>query len=347
MRYALPVAFALAVAVGAQSPATTVDAVERDAVIEGLTARLEAAYVLPDIGKRAAQALRLARTAGEYDGKAPQPFVDAVNRTLANASHDRHLAIFYQPVPATREAAGPPTARERMNFGFGRLERLGGNVGYLEILSFADLGQPSAETASALLSTLANFDAIILDLRRNGGGNTPMMAFVATYFFDPTPVHLTDIYWRDTNETSQFWTAAFVPGRRSAHQPLYILTSASTFSSAEDMCYSLQHLKRAVVIGETTGGGAHSGRGPQRLTQSFTAFVPVGRSLSPLTKTNWEGIGVTPDIKSPADASLRVAHLQALRALVDKETDTKWRKALQQLIDDLSKSGTETSATVA
>jgi C-terminal processing protease CtpA/Prc len=171
-----------------------------------------------------------------------------------------------------------------------------------------------------------------------------MMAFVATYFFDPTPVHLTDIYWRDTNETSQFWTSAFVLGRRSAPQPLYILTSASTFSGAEDFRYSLQHLKRAVVVGETTGGGAHSGRGLQRLTQSFTAFIPVGRSLSPITKTNWEGTGVTPDIKASADASLSVAHLLALKALVEKETDPQWKQTLQQAVADLSKSASDPTA---
>jgi len=164
------------------------------------------------------------------------------------------------------------------------------------------------------------------------------MAFIASYFFDPTPVHLNDIYWRDTNETSQFWTMAFVPGRRSPRQPLYILTSASTFSSAEDFCYSLQNLKRALVVGETTGGGAHSSRGPQRLTQSFTAIIPVGRSVSPITKTNWEGIGVTPDIKTSADASLSVAHLHALKAILETETDPQWKQTLQQIVEDLSKS---------
>ena len=213
-----------------------------------------------------------------------------------------------------------------------------GNVGYLELINFSNLRQQSAETASTLLSSLANFDAIIVDLRRNGGGHTPMMAFVATYFFDPAPVHLSDIYWRDSNETNQFWTMAFVPGRRSARQPLYILTSASTFSGAEDFCYALQNLKRALVVGETTSGGAHSSRGPQRLTQSFTAIIPAGRSISPITKTNWEGTGVTPDIKTTADAALGVAHLHALRSLLEREADRQWKQTLQQVVDDLAKS---------
>jgi C-terminal processing protease CtpA/Prc len=341
MRFAFLLVIAITATAGAQSPATTlVEKSERDAAVEALAAKLGTGYVLPDLSGRVVQALRQANSAGEYDGKAPKEFVDAVNRTLLTASHDRHLAVYYQPVSTVPQRTASPSVeqRERLNFGFGKLERLRGNVGYLEILNFADLRQQSAETASALLSTLANFDAIIIDLRKNGGGNTPMMAFVATYFFDATPVHLTDIYWRDTDQTSEFWTTAFVPGRRSARQPLYLLTSTSTFSAAEDFCYSLQNLKRAIVIGETTGGGAHSGRGLQRLSSSFTAFIPVGRSLSPITKTNWESTGVTPDIKTSAETSLNVAYLHALKSLIEKETDAQWKQGLQQAVDDLSKS---------
>jgi C-terminal processing protease CtpA/Prc len=339
MRCTFLFVFALTATVLGQSPApATVEKSERDNVIEALATKLSAAYVLPEAVERITRALRSANSAGEYDGKAPREFADAVRRTLLNASHDKHFAVFYEPPTVSAEAATLPVEpRERLNFGFGKLERLRGNVGYLELVNFSDLRQQSAETASALLSTLANFDAIILDLRRNGGGHDPMMAFVATYFFDTTPVHLNDIYWRDTNETSQFWTMAFVPGRRSARQPLYILTSASTFSSAEDFAYSLQNLKRALVVGETTGGGAHSSRGPQRLTPSFTAIIPVGRSISPITKTNWEGTGVTPDIKSSAELSLGVAHMHALKALLEKETDPQWKQTLRQVVDDLSK----------
>src|SRR5436190_6353111 len=341
MRCTFLFVFALtATILGQSATPATVEKSERDSVIEALATKLSAGYVLPEAVGRIIQALRSANSVGEFDGKAPQEFADAIGQTLRNASHDKHFAVFYQPAPTVSPGAATRAVetRERLNFGFGKLERLRGNVGYLELVNFSDFRQQSADTASALLSTLANFDAIILDLRRNSGGNDPMMAFIATYFFDTTPVHVNDIYWRDTNETSQFWTMAFVPGRRSARQPLYILTSASTFSGAEEFCYSLQNLKRALVVGETTGGGAHSSRGPQRLTPSFTAIIPVGRSISPITKTNWEGTGVTPDIKTSADASLSVAHLHALRSILEKETDRQWKQVLQQLADEMSKS---------
>jgi retinol-binding protein 3 len=329
-----------ATVVGQSAGPAAVDKSERDTVIDALETKLRGGYVLPEAVERITQALRSASSAGEYDGKAPRDFADAIGRTLRNASHDKHFAVFSEPAAmvSSQAAAVSPDQRERLNFGFGKLERLRGNVGYLELVNFSNLSQQSAETASALLSTLANFDAIILDLRRNGGGNTPMVAFIATYFFDTTRVHLTDIYWRDTNETNQFWTTTFVTGRRATRQPLYILTSASTFSAAEDFCYSLQNLKRALIVGERTGGGAHSSRGPQRLTPSFTAVIPAGRSVSPITKTNWEGTGVTPDITTSADAALGVAHLHALRSLLEQEADRQWKQTLQQLADDLSKS---------
>jgi C-terminal processing protease CtpA/Prc len=215
---------------------------------------------------------------------------------------------------------------------------LRGNVGYLEIQSFQPV-ERAADSAANLLGALSGFDAIILDLRNNGGGNTPMVAFVASYFFDSKPVHLTDIYWRDSNQASEFWTRDSLPGPRSPRQPLYILTSASTFSGAEDFAYSMQKLKRAVIVGEQTGGGAHSGRGLQRLSPLFTAFIPVGRSINPITKTNWEGVGVEPDIKVPADRALAEAHLDALKRLVEIETEEPWKQNLRTLVTELS-SGT-------
>jgi len=317
------------------TPTSVVEKAARDAAIDALIGKIVAQYVLPENATRITQALQSAARAGQYDGKTPQAFVEAVNITLRAASHDKHMSVSYEPTsPAPRTAATAPAQRERFNYGFAKLERLRGNIALLELTSFADLTQQSAETASTLLSTLVNFDAIILDLRRNSGGNTPMVAFIASYFFTPASVHLGDLYWRDIDQTTQFWTEAFVPGQRSSRQPVYVLTSAGTFSAAEQFCFALQTLKRATIVGETTGGGAHSLRGPQRLTGEFTALIPVGRWVSPLTKTNWEGIGVIPDVKASAEASLGVATELALKALIDMETDAQWKQGLQQTLTD-------------
>jgi retinol-binding protein 3 len=315
------------------------DEAARAAVIEGLVARIKAGYVLPDAGEVAIATLREGQACGAYGAVVtPQAFAEKVTSDLRAATHDRHLALFFEPqraVPA--ESSGlTPKPRERFNFGFHRAERLRGNIGYLDLRTFADpQEQDVRETASTYLSALANFDATIIDLRQNGGGTTRMVAFVASYFLGPEPVHLTDMYWRDEGRTIDVWTLAEVPGRRSVHQDLYLLVGPSTHSAAEDLCYSLQQLKRATLVGEKTAGGAHMGRGIQRLSPLFTAFIPTGRSLNPLTKSNWENVGVQPDIAVPSDRALAEAHVLALRRLLERERDPGWQVALRRSIDDL------------
>jgi C-terminal processing protease CtpA/Prc len=318
-----------------QGTVPVVDDAKQAAVIDQLAAKLSAGYVLPDSTPKIVQALRAAQQSGEYaQARTPQDFVAAVNRTLFTASHDKHLRLYYDPGSGS-PISFPTSGKPRFNFGFNKVERLPGNIGYLELLSFQP-PERAAETVRDFMGALANFDAVIVDLRNNGGGTTPGMALVASYFFAAEKVHLSNLYWRDTDTMVEIWTSPQAPGRHSPHQPLYILTSASTFSAAEDFTYSLQKLKRAIVIGERTGGGAHSGKGLQRLSPLFTAFIPVGRSFSPVTNTNWEGVGVEPDITTTAEQALHVAHMTALRRLLENESDEQWKQNLQTALQELS-----------
>jgi hypothetical protein len=138
-----------------------------------------------------------------------------------------------------------------------------------------------------------------------------MVAFLTSYLFGPRPVHLNDFYSRTTNQTRQSWTLPYVPGRRLTDTDAYVLTSARTFSGGEEFTYNLKHLKRATVVGETTAGGAHTVFG-RRINSQFMVGVPSGRPINAVTGTNWEGVGVEPDVKVPADRALKVAHLLAL-----------------------------------
>ena len=144
------------------------------------------------------------------------------------------------------------------------------------------------------------------------------------------------MFWHDQNRTIELWTSEKVVGRRSDMQPLLILVGPSTFSAAEDFAYSMQQMKRATVVGEKTGGGAHMGRVFQRLSPLFTAFIPTGMSVNPITKTNWEAIGVEPDITVSSDRALLEAHMLALRKLVERETDRDWRDNLRRLLTEIS-----------
>ncbi len=324
---------------GQQQPAEiSVDAGTRRTIVTSLAAKIEAGYVNPEVGRNTARNLLKAEEAGAYNGfTAAKAFAGKITVDLRSATQDGHIAFYFDPESSVPPQSGsqPAGSRERFNFGFFKVERLDGNIGYLDLRSFANL-EEGRETASTYLDALANFDAIIIDLRNNGGGNTPMVGYVASYLFGPKPVHLTDMYWRDRNQNIEVWTEASISGRRSATQDLYLLIGPNTFSAAEDFCYSLQQLKRATLVGERTGGGAHMGRGLQRLSPLFTAFIPTGESRNPITKTNWENIGVQPDVRSPAERALAEAHALALKKLIERETDPKWKGELLRALNGLT-----------
>ena len=186
------------------------------------------------------------------------------------------------------------------NCAFRKLEVLPGNIGYVKFDGFmpADVCAP---TVVAAMSFVAHTDAVILDLRENGGGDPAMVTFIASFLFDK-PTHLNDLYNRKEDSTQQFWTLSYVPGERLAKQPVFVLTSKRTFSGAEEFAYDLKNQKRATIVGETTGGGAHP-VGGHPVADYFMVGVPFAKAINPVSKTDWEGTGVEPDVKvSAADA---------------------------------------------
>ncbi|MBL8220228.1 MAG: S41 family peptidase, partial [Bryobacterales bacterium] len=192
-----------------------------------------------------------------------------------------------------------------------------------------------AETAVAAMNLLANCDALIVDVRRNGGGDPAMVALLSSYLFDDV-THLNDLYFRPADSTRQWWTLPFVPGKKLAGKPVYVLTSNRTFSAAEEFTYNLKNLKRATIVGETTGGGAHPG-GMSRVSTHFRAFIPTGRAINPVSKTNWEGTGVSPDVAVNQEAALKTAHLMAVKKGREAEKDERLVSQLDGLIQTLGK----------
>ena len=305
-----------------EQPDLTVDAATRTQVIDGILKRLNDSYVFPDVAKKMEQSIRDRVTKKEYDQiTSSKEFATKLTSDLQDVSHDKHLRVRYShdAIPERGERR-EPTAEEReqrkrdltwMNHGFARVERLPGNIGYLEFLNFMD-EELGADTVAAAMNFVNGTDALIIDMRRNGGGNPAMVALVCSYLFGNEPVHLNDLYWREGNRTEEFWTRKDVAGKRYLNKDVYVLTSKRTFSGAEEFTYNLKNLKRATIVGETTGGGAHPGGG-FRINEHFGMFVPTGRAISPITKTNWEGTGVSPDISVPADQALHVARIMALK----------------------------------
>ena len=329
-------------------PDRTIDAAERASVIHGLIKQMNDLYVFPETAKKMEQALREHDQKHEYDNiTSASSFVEALTSHLQNVSHDKHLRVRYssQVLPNDDSDRQGPTPeqiaqqRARMattNFGFEKVERLPGNIGYLDLRGFVppEMGE---ETAAAAMNFLANTDALIIDMRKNGGGSPGMVALLASYLFDAKPIHINSIYNRPRDHTQDFWTAEKLAGKRyGPTKPVYVLTSNYTFSGGEEFTYDLKTQKRATIIGENTGGGANPG-GEQRITDHFSAFIPTGRAINPITKTNWEGTGVEPDVKVAADKALNVARLSALKQIVVKVTDEQRKGALQREIDNLQK----------
>jgi retinol-binding protein 3 len=345
------VALSIAAPLAAQDrdqPDRTIDAAERRAVIDGVITRLNDAYVFPDTAKAMERALRARQRRGEYERvTSGRVFAESLTAHLQAVSRDRHLRVRHRadPFPMDANQDGPnPEERERarafgrtVNFGFERVERLAGNVGYLELRSFGFDTADVAEVAATAFTFLGNTDALIIDVRRNGGGSPHMVAQVSSYLFGPDSVLLNSLYWRPGNRTDAFYTRTRVPGTRyGPDKPVYVLTSRNTFSGAEEFAYNLQALKRATIVGDTTGGGAHPG-GIRRVTDHFAVWVPTGRAINPITKTNWERVGVRPDVAVPSDEALRTAQLAALRGLREHATDAERQRALDRAIADVER----------
>lgn len=315
----------------------------RKAVVEQLLVELERGYVFPRVAEDMDFELRERLTAGVFDKATdPHAFAQLLTDALRDVSSDKHLAVSYSPEPipesAQEDRVPTPEGIERMrveaawdNFGFEAVQRLAGNVGYIDLRSFRhpELGAPTVHAAMAFV---ANTDALIFDLRENGGGSPEMVRLISSYLFGPEPVHLNDLYYRPDDRTEEFWTLAELPGPRyGAEKAVYVLTSNYTFSAAEEFTYNLQCLKRATVVGKTTGGGAHPG-GMVRLHAHFTAFVPNGRAINPITKTNWEGVGVKPDVECDTAAARARAHELALQRLVAAEKDPARRERFERAL---------------
>jgi C-terminal processing protease CtpA/Prc len=216
------------------------------------------------------------------------------------------------------------------------VQRLPGNVGYLDLRMFS--GDPDAQaTAVAAMNFLGHSDALIVDLRRNGGGSPGMIATLLTYLVEPGDrLNFNNFYVREGDRTTQWWTLPYVPGPRLHGKPLYVLTSERTGSAAEEFSYDVQTHELGTLVGQVTAGGANPG-GMFRMNDHFAAFIVTGRAVNPITKTNWEGVGVKPDIAVPAEDALREAHVAAVKKLLESPRDDEHRGLLQRALEAAQK----------
>lgn len=313
----------------ARAQGVSVDAAKRAEIVDSVTAAIDRIYVFPDVAEEMERHVRGRLAQGAYDDLTTvDALAQALTRDLRSISHDRHLTVRYASpeliamMSADRDPAEVERERRenyaRTNYQFKRIEILPNNVGYMRFDAFVDAGY-AGPTAIAAMNFLANCDALIIDLRYNGGGSPSLIQLITSYFFDE-PVHLNSFYIRRTDSIRQFWTQANVEGPRMTESDIYILTSDRTFSGAEEFTYNLKNLERATIIGDTTGGGAHPTSRVLFANLNVGASVPFGRAINPITGTNWEGTGVIPHVVVPSNQALETAQLMALRKMREGET---------------------------
>lgn len=308
-------------------PVVQVDSAMRQQTIDALVTQLRAHYVFPDKAAQIATLLRERQRSGAYDAITDgEQLAAALTADMASVAADKHMRVefFNDVLPLQRPrkselpSAPAPTgwidtiARKMSNVGVEKVELMPSNIGYLELSAFP-FPEMTADKYAAAMDKLAGTDSFIIDLRENGGGVPTSVALLASYFFDQR-TRLNAIWWRDTGRTDQLWTAEGLAGRRyGAQKKVAILIGPHTKSAAEDFAYTMQTLKRATLIGARTWGGAHPAF-PYRLGDHFGCRIPNARTISPITNTNWEGIGVIPDIAAAPADGIRAATAHLLRS---------------------------------
>lgn len=289
----------------------------RDQTIRAVIYSLNTQYVFPEVAAKMEAAIKANVASGKYAAitSAPQ-LASVLTDDLRAVCHDKHLRVRMNPGTPPGGVSGPlrdPAEDARSNYGFTRTEVLPGNIGYIKLDGF----HPSDEArnaAAAAMAQVAGCDALIFDLRDNGGGSPRMVEFLGGYLYDK-PTVLNVFFDRKGRQVSQTRTLEQVPGKKLGESlPVYVLTSSRTFSCAEEFAYDLQCTKRGTIVGETTGGGAHPVTG-RPLNDRFVITIPYQRAENPVTKTNWEGRGVAPDISTPAAGALDAACADARKRL--------------------------------
>ncbi len=306
-------------------------------------------YILPDKGKSMTDQISKNLVEGDYKTISdPAIFAKQLTTDMQHVSNDKHLVVVYNPkrIAEMKIEEDDPSSgeqeknqrkrierRRRNNFGFKKVEVLDGNIGYLDFRFFRDTDY-AAQTAIGAMKFIENSDAVIIDLRNNFGGSASMYMLLISYFLDSNPVHLSTVKNMITKTEDQRWSLSHVPGKRMPDQDLYILTSKRTFSAAEQFAYSLKHIRGAKVIGKYSGGGAHMAT-RMIINDNLYIFMPFAGGFSPVTGTNWEGIGVKPDLKISEEKAFEAAYLMALEKLKKETAEEDWKEKLNKLISKL------------
>jgi len=315
-------------------------------VINDIREKLEKIYPFPEIGMKTSKNILQNFEDNKYLAyKAPDDFAQRLSRDLEDISHDGHLEVFYDPEMAAqmkeqeKEWKEPSLAALKAeeyrwtNFGFKELKILDGNIGYLDLRTFFPI-KYAGKTAVASMNYFSECNALIIDLRKNGGGWDDMVMFLSSYFFDIDSPEITSIAHSTLDGTYySSMLSSYVPGEKLTEIPLYILISSFTASAAEGFANIMNHLNdKTTLVGEKTGGAENPAERVV-ICNEFILRIPCWKRIYSATGSGWEGIGVEPDIHVDAESALFTAHLEALKKLSQNDLNEKNKKKYQWAID--------------
>lgn len=335
MNWSLRAAFLIVVGFGTgpaiSQPTATLDDSGRLAAVESIASLVADEFFDADRADAIAEALRTEVQAGAFDSAAsPTELASAL--TMRLSAEDHHFSVNYVGGDAMVEGMRPPPAgpggdrrdpllgMQRANFGFAEVSILPGNIGYIDMRAFAP-AEPAQQTATAVLNFVVHTDAVIFDMRRNHGGSPSMVSFLISHFLPSEPETVINTFVsRDFDTPQELRSLSDHPAGHRPETPVVVLTSGNTGSAGEAFPYHLQAMQRATIIGETTAGAGNPG-GLFLTDEGYSVFVSTSSARNPITGTNWEGVGVTPDIAVPADDALYTALLQLYGQLAEASTD--------------------------
>ncbi len=335
----------LLIPVSGQETVISIQKEEISQVVDSAAKFMRDYYVFPDKGKEISDVLLDRLKKGKYDSFSdPQEFAGQLTEDLRSVNNDRHIGVSYAPesirlyLDSQKDQDNNEFEKAELrnnqfqNFGFQELKILPGNIGYLDLEYFSGT-KDAGPTAVAAMNFFAHTGALIIDLRTNGGGSPEMIQLLSSYLFEDVE-HLNSFYVREGDKYNQFWTLPHVPGPKLIKTGIYILTSNRTFSAAEEFTYNLKNMERATIVGETTGGGAHPVE-RHLLNDNFSMSVPFGKAVNPVTGTNWEGTGIEPHVKVPADQALDKAKMMALENLLKTEKEERYKNLYEWQLEGL------------
>lgn len=319
-------------------------------IIEKVAKIMKDKYVFEEVGNKMSDFLVQQHNERKYDSITDiKEFCQKLTSDLRQISNDKHLFVFYSPEEAKEVAARNKSlskneikkiedyyelSESRSNYGFNKVEILVGNIGYIDIDYFSSSVNANNKVDN-IIGFVENTDAIIIDLRDNGGGGgSGADQLLMSYFFGDERVPFSGVYYRETDRIHESWSNHDTKCKKLPNIDLYILTNSNTFSAAEFIAYSLQVLNRAVIIGEVTKGGAHP-VDVLIVKGDILTQVSIGNSINPITNSNWEETGVIPEVTSPSDSALTVAYKMALKKIMDRTEDKLYKDNLNEIINNL------------